>query len=99
MLVDLRRDGKLDDEFDANGNRVRDECVIQEFMELTTEGREGNGSNESGFTNVTGGSWCVSSVLGRMLAHAYVVMNRDMHNALVSALTDHLWVTYSPSIY
>jgi Plant transposon protein len=38
MLVELRRDGKLDDEFDANGNRVRDECVIQEFMELPTEG-------------------------------------------------------------
>jgi hypothetical protein len=72
--------------------------VIQEFMELPAEGLDGNGSAEYGFTNVMGGTWCVDSALGHILAHSDVVMNRDMHNALVSALTDLLWVSHSSSM-
>jgi Plant transposon protein len=56
MLVELRRDGKLDDEFDANGNRIPDESAIQEFMELPAEGLEENWCAEYGFTNVMGGT-------------------------------------------
>jgi hypothetical protein len=37
MLVELRRAGMLDDEFDASGNRIRDENIVQEFMELATD--------------------------------------------------------------
>jgi hypothetical protein len=98
MLVELRRDGKLDDEFDANGNRIHDESVIQEFMELPAEGLEGKWSAEYGFTNATGGTWCVNSALGHILANSDVVMNRDIRNVLVSALTDHLWVSHSSSM-
>jgi hypothetical protein len=97
MLVKLRRAGMLDDEFDASGNRIHDENIVQEFMEPPTEDHERGDSNETGFSNKTPESWCVSSALTHILEHSDLVINCNLHNALISALTDHLRALHSSS--
>jgi hypothetical protein len=71
--------------------------ILFKSMELPAEDYETSDSDESGFSNRTPESWCVSSALAHILEHSDLVMNRDSHNALISALTDHLSALHSSS--
>lgn len=97
MLVQLRLGGGMNDEFDANGVRIRDEGLIKEFMDLSALGLddselEGGGG---GFTHSEGEPWTLDAALEALLERSDVIMDRRRSVELAKALTEHLWSLHS----
>eukprot|EP00173_Palmaria_palmata_P001450 Plantae.Rhodophyta-Palmaria_palmata.ctg18086.p1 GENE.Plantae.Rhodophyta-Palmaria_palmata.ctg18086~~Plantae.Rhodophyta-Palmaria_palmata.ctg18086.p1 ORF type:complete len:169 (+),score=21.43 Plantae.Rhodophyta-Palmaria_palmata.ctg18086:328-834(+) len=89
MLAELRLSGELDDEYDVEGNRIRDEGILAEFMDALVS--TGLTASEPTHAPVTPSPWSLNGVVTSFMNVYGQITDRDAHEELTNELAEHQW--------